>query len=74
MNTAPLASQPYAIGNELGGHKAIDPSLGTMEDFIWLEKEIRSRGMEIALDFAINSKIHSGVPKRPRRLLPAMPA
>ena len=37
-----------------GGHKAIEPSLGTFEDFAWLENEIRSRGMEIALDFAIN--------------------
>ncbi|MEP6685174.1 MAG: alpha-1,4-glucan--maltose-1-phosphate maltosyltransferase [Verrucomicrobiota bacterium] len=45
---------PYAIGNEEGGHKAIDSSLGTMEDFVWLEDEVRQRGMEIALDFAIN--------------------
>jgi len=45
---------PYAIGSEFGGHKAIEPSLGTFEDFAWLESEIRSRGMEIALDFAIN--------------------
>ena len=45
---------PYAIGSEFGGHKAIEPSLGTFEDFRWLEREIRSRGMEIALDFAIN--------------------
>jgi starch synthase (maltosyl-transferring) len=45
---------PYAIGSELGGHKAIEPALGTFEDFAWLENEIRSRGMEIALDFAIN--------------------
>ena len=45
---------PYAIGSEWGGHKAIEPSLGTFEDFAWLENEIRSRGMEIALDFAIN--------------------
>src|SRR3989440_2475960 len=45
---------PYAIGSEWGGHKAIEPSLGTFEDFEWLEREIRSRGMEIALDFAIN--------------------
>ncbi|HEX8490510.1 MAG TPA: maltotransferase domain-containing protein, partial [Chthoniobacterales bacterium] len=45
---------PYAIGSEWGGHKAIEPALGTLEDFAWLEKEIRSRGMEIALDFAIN--------------------
>jgi starch synthase (maltosyl-transferring) len=45
---------PYAIGSEWGGHKAIEPVLGTLEDFAWLENEIRSRGMEIALDFAIN--------------------
>ncbi|PZR75730.1 MAG: alpha-1,4-glucan--maltose-1-phosphate maltosyltransferase [Chthoniobacterales bacterium] len=45
---------PYAIGSERGGHKAIEPALGTFEDFAWLEQEIRSRGMEIALDFAIN--------------------
>ena len=45
---------PYAIGSEEGGHKAIDPSLGTMEDFVWLKSEVRKRGMEIALDFAIN--------------------
>jgi starch synthase (maltosyl-transferring) len=45
---------PYAIGSEWGGHKAIDPALGTFEDFAWLESEIRKRGMEIALDFAIN--------------------
>jgi starch synthase (maltosyl-transferring) len=45
---------PYAIGSEWGGHKAIEPALGTFEDFAWLQNEIRSRGMEIALDFAIN--------------------
>jgi starch synthase (maltosyl-transferring) len=51
---------PYAIGNRHigapngGGHKDVEPSLGTLEDFAWLEQEIRSRGMEIALDFAIN--------------------
>jgi starch synthase (maltosyl-transferring) len=45
---------PYAIGSEAGGHKAVEPSLGTLEDFEWLESEIRNRGMEVALDFAIN--------------------
>jgi starch synthase (maltosyl-transferring) len=45
---------PYAIGNEFGGHKAVDPALGTLEDFDWLEEEVRKLGMEIALDFAIN--------------------
>ena len=45
---------PWAIGGEAGGHKTVEPSLGTLEDFDWLEKEVRKRGMEIALDFAIN--------------------
>jgi starch synthase (maltosyl-transferring) len=45
---------PWAIGGNAGGHKMVEPSLGTLEDFDWLEKEVRKRGMEIALDFAIN--------------------
>lgn len=45
---------PYAIGSEAGGHKAIDPALGTLEDFDWLVEQVHQRGMEIALDFAIN--------------------
>jgi starch synthase (maltosyl-transferring) len=63
---------PYAIGNRHlglpngGGHKDIEPSLGTLEDFDWLEKEIRQRGMEIALDFAINcSPDHPYVAEHP---------
>ena len=63
---------PYAIGNRHlgcpngGGHKDIEPSLGTFEDFTWLEREIRRRGMEIALDFAINcSPDHPYVAEHP---------
>ena len=63
---------PYAIGNRHlgcpngGGHKDVEPALGTFEDFAWLEKEIRSRGMEIALDFAINcSPDHPYVAEHP---------
>ena len=63
---------PYAIGNRNlglpngGGHKDIEPSLGTLEDFAWLEKETRERGMEIALDFAINcSPDHPYVAEHP---------
>jgi starch synthase (maltosyl-transferring) len=57
---------PYAIGSEAGGHKAIDPALGTLEDFDWLVGEVRSRGMEIALDFAINcSPDHPYVKEHP---------
>jgi starch synthase (maltosyl-transferring) len=45
---------PYAIGSKYGGHMAVEPELGTLDDFDWLVQEIRSRGMEVALDFAIN--------------------
>ncbi len=51
---------PYAIGNRHqkcpngGGHKDVAPELGTLKDFGWLVAEIHQRGMEVALDFAIN--------------------
>ena len=45
---------PWAIGSEAGGHKAVEPSLGTLADFDWLQRQVRKRGMEIALDFALN--------------------
>jgi starch synthase (maltosyl-transferring) len=45
---------PYAIGSRFGGHMAVEPELGTLDDFDWLVDQIRSRGMEVALDFAIN--------------------
>ena len=57
---------PWAIGGEAGGHKAVEPSLGTLEDFDWLQREVRKRGMEIALDFAINcSPDHPYVKEHP---------
>jgi len=51
---------PYAIGNRHqgcpngGGHRDVAPELGTLDDFAWLVGEIRARGMEVALDFALN--------------------
>ncbi len=51
---------PYAIGNRHqrcpngGGHRDVAPELGTLADFDWLVGEIRARGMDVALDFAIN--------------------
>ena len=57
---------PWAIGSEAGGHKAVEPSLGTLADFDWLQKQVRRRGMEIALDFAINcSPDHPYVKEHP---------
>jgi starch synthase (maltosyl-transferring) len=43
---------PWAIGAKEGGHKAIEPSLGSFEDFDRLVRAAKSRGIEIALDIA----------------------
>jgi starch synthase (maltosyl-transferring) len=57
---------PWAIGSEAGGHKAVEPSLGTLADFDWFQKEVQKRGMEIALDFALNcSPDHPYVKEHP---------
>lgn len=43
---------PWAIGNRLGGHKAIHPELGTLEDFKSLVAEAKALDIEIAMDIA----------------------
>jgi starch synthase (maltosyl-transferring) len=43
---------PWAIGSPDGGHTAIDPALGTFEDFDAFNREAQSLDMEIALDLA----------------------
>jgi starch synthase (maltosyl-transferring) len=51
---------PYAIGNRHqgcphgGGHRDVAPELGTLGDFKWLVGEAKKRGLEVALDFALN--------------------
>ena len=44
---------PYAIGAATGGHDAIHPELGSLEDFQALRHAAAQHGMELALDFAI---------------------
>jgi starch synthase (maltosyl-transferring) len=44
---------PWAIGSAEGGHTAIHPDLGTIEDFAQLIAEVRAHGMELALDYAL---------------------
>ncbi|MGM9508919.1 alpha-1,4-glucan--maltose-1-phosphate maltosyltransferase [Larkinella sp. GY13] len=44
---------PYGIGSELGGHTAIHPELGTLDDFKHLIAIARNHGMEVAMDLAI---------------------
>jgi starch synthase (maltosyl-transferring) len=46
---------PWAIGSHHGGHDAVEPVLGTFEEFEKLQQAVRHHGMEIALDFAINA-------------------
>ncbi len=44
---------PYAIGSDEGGHDALHPELGTVEDFQHLRAACAQHGLELALDFAI---------------------
>jgi starch synthase (maltosyl-transferring) len=61
---------PWAIGAAEGGHTAILPELGTMEDFEHLVKATKSRGMEIALDIAFQvSPDHPWVKEHPEWFL-----
>ncbi|MEO6879106.1 MAG: alpha-1,4-glucan--maltose-1-phosphate maltosyltransferase, partial [Gemmatimonadaceae bacterium] len=57
---------PWAIGNEFGGHDAIEPALGTFSDFDAFVKRADELGMEIALDFALQcSPDHPWVTEHP---------
>lgn len=56
-NNSPIAGSddpgsPWAIGSEEGGHKAIHPELGTMDDFKQLIREANQLGIEVAMDIA----------------------
>lgn len=57
---------PWAIGGPEGGHDAIHPELGTVEDFEALVSAAHARGIEIALDFALQcSPDHPYVKQHP---------
>jgi len=45
---------PWSVGNESGGHKAVNPELGTLEDFRRFVSAVEKQGMEVALDFTSN--------------------
>jgi starch synthase (maltosyl-transferring) len=54
---APVAADddpgsPWAIGAEEGGHTAVHPELGTLEDFDHLVEAAGRHGLELALDLA----------------------
>jgi starch synthase (maltosyl-transferring) len=56
-NTLEAASEdpgsPWAIGGPEGGHTAVNPELGTIDDFDGLVARAQEIGIDIALDFAI---------------------
>ncbi len=57
---------PWAIGSEEGGHTAIHPQLGTLEEFHALVAAAADHGIEIALDLAFQcSPDHPWVREHP---------
>jgi starch synthase (maltosyl-transferring) len=49
------AGSPWAIGGAQGGHKALHPELGTLDDFRRLIAKAGERGIEVALDIAFQT-------------------
>jgi len=57
---------PWAIGSQEGGHKALHPQLGTLEDFRRFMTKAREHGIEVALDLAFQcSPDHPYVKEHP---------
>jgi starch synthase (maltosyl-transferring) len=57
---------PWAIGGDAGGHDAIHPDLGTIEDFDAFVSRAADLGMEVALDYALQcSPDHPWVKEHP---------
>ena len=57
---------PWAIGSPAGGHTAIEPGLGTIDDFDRFVGAARGLGLEIALDIAFQcSPDHPYVTEHP---------
>jgi starch synthase (maltosyl-transferring) len=46
---------PYAIGAEEGGHDAVHPELGTLDDVKSLTATAHRHGMDVAFDLALNA-------------------
>ena len=46
---------PWAIGSADGGHTAVEPGLGTIDDFDRFVETARGHGLEIALDIAFQA-------------------
>ena len=60
------AGSPWAIGDGDGGHTAIHPDLGTLDDFRRFVDTANNLGLEVAIDFAIQaSPDHPWVKQHP---------
>ncbi|GAB3616851.1 alpha-1,4-glucan--maltose-1-phosphate maltosyltransferase [Okibacterium endophyticum] len=46
---------PWAIGSSAGGHDAIHPDLGTVDDFRSFVRSASEHGLEVALDLALQA-------------------
>jgi starch synthase (maltosyl-transferring) len=46
---------PWAIGSAEGGHTAVEPGLGTIEDFDRFRADAERAGLEVALDIAFQA-------------------
>jgi starch synthase (maltosyl-transferring) len=70
-NNAPSAQpgdvgSPWGIGSKDGGHMAVHPELGTLQDFGNFVRSARELGLEIALDYALQcSPDHPWVKEHP---------
>ena len=70
-NNNPVAApddvgSPWAIGAAAGGHKAVHPELGTLEDFCRLVGKAREKNIDLSLDLAYQgSPDHPYVQKHP---------
>ena len=49
------SGSPWAIGSDEGGHTAIEPGLGTLDDFDRFVEAAARHGLEIALDLAFQA-------------------
>jgi starch synthase (maltosyl-transferring) len=57
---------PWAIGAAEGGHTAVHPDLGTLDDFAFFLAEAERQGLEVALDYALQcSPDHPWVSEHP---------
>ncbi len=68
LDAAPTdPGSPWAIGGPEGGHTAVDPGLGTLEDFEAFRRAAEREGLEVALDLAFQcSPDHPWVTEHPQ--------